>query len=70
MTVLSAIPTETEAGTRLDRFLSERFDTLSRSRAKTLIKEGHCKMAGAAMDDPRHSVVAGREYALTIMVRA
>ena len=64
MTVLSAIPDDAEAGTRLDRFLAERFDTLSRSRAKTLIKEGQCKMAGALMDDPRHSVVAGREYAL------
>lgn len=64
MQTLTATPTTDEAGTRLDRFLSQRFETLSRSRAKTLIKEGHCKAGGAPLDDPRHGVIAGRDYAL------
>lgn len=64
MQTLTATPTTEEAGTRLDRFLSQRFETLSRSRAKTLIKEGHCKADGAPLDDPRHGVIAGRDYAL------
>ena len=43
MTELSALAGENDKGTRLDRFLSEQFEALSRSRAKTLIKEGHVR---------------------------
>ncbi|MEM7494144.1 MAG: RluA family pseudouridine synthase [Pseudomonadota bacterium] len=64
MQTLTATPTSDEAGTRLDRFLSQRFETLSRSRAKTLIKDGHCLVADAPLDDPRHAVIAGRDYTL------
>jgi 23S rRNA pseudouridine1911/1915/1917 synthase len=70
MTVLSALAGEEDKGTRLDRFLSERFDTLSRSRAKTLIKEGcaHEARGGevAPQSDPRHGVVPGVEYQLVL----
>ncbi|MEM1087278.1 MAG: RluA family pseudouridine synthase [Pseudomonadota bacterium] len=64
MQTLSATPTPEDAGTRLDLFLSQRFETLSRSRAKTLIKAGHCKVDDAPLDDPRHAVTAGRNYTL------
>ena len=67
MTVLSAIATEDEAGKRLDRFFSDRFEEISRSRAKTLIKEGSAaSIDGAVTDDPRAGVVAGKTYALEL----
>lgn len=66
MTELSALAGEDDKGTRLDRFLSERIDALSRSRAKTLVKEGHVReqKAGKAQvqDDPRTGVVPGVQY--------
>lgn len=66
MDVLTATATEDEAGTRLDRFLSERFDALSRSRAKALVKEGAAAMDGAALTDPRAGVIAGSVYTLNM----
>lgn len=66
MDVLTATATEDEAGTRLDRFLSERFDTLSRSRAKALVKEGAAAMDGEALIDPRAGVIAGSVYTLNM----
>ena len=66
MTELSALAGESDKGTRLDRFLSEQIETLSRSRAKTLIKEGHVseKRGGEfrAQEDPRRSVEPGVTY--------
>ena len=52
------------AGLRLDRFLSEALEGLSRSRAKALIKAGAASCDGVPLEDPRASVEAGREYAL------
>ena len=70
MTELSATATEADQGTRLDRFLSARFDLLSRSRAKTLIKEGHATAEAAGNTrpeiDPRHAVIAGVTYCLNV----
>ncbi len=66
MTELSALAGEKDKGTRLDRFLSEQFESLSRSRAKTLIKEGHVfEQSGAGMlvqNDPRKPVRPGVTY--------
>lgn len=66
MTVLTALAGETDKGTRLDRFLSEQIEILSRSRAKTLVKEGHVRQSRAGtetvQDDPRAPVAAGVEY--------
>ncbi len=66
MTVLSALAGENDKGTRLDRFLSEQIETLSRSRAKTLVKEGHVHELRAGeqvvQDDPRAPVAPGIEY--------
>ena len=68
MTVLSALAGEKDKGTRLDRFLSEQIETLSRSRAKTLVKEGHVRETRVGetvvQDDPRAPVVPGVEYVL------
>ncbi len=66
MTVLSALAGDTDKGTRLDRFLSEQFESLSRSRAKTLVKEGHVRQSrggeASVQDDPRAPVAPGIEY--------
>lgn len=66
MTELSALAGESDKGTRLDRFLSEQIETLSRSRAKSLIKDGHVferRGDGVnAQDDPRKPVEPGITY--------
>lgn len=66
MTVLSALAGDTDKGTRLDRFLSEQIESLSRSRAKTLVKEGHVRERRAGVEavqfDPRTPATPGVEY--------
>ena len=66
MTVLSALAGENDKGTRLDRFLSEQFDSLSRSRAKSLVKDGVVRESRSGREnvqtDPRASVVPGTRY--------
>jgi len=64
MTTLSATASVNDTGTRLDRFLSEQFSELSRSRAKTLIKTGAASIDGTPTDDPRAGVVEGKTYTL------
>lgn len=55
-----------DAGMRLDSFLSERADALSRSRAKTLIKGGAVTCDGVVTLDPRKGVVDGQTYTLEL----
>jgi 23S rRNA pseudouridine1911/1915/1917 synthase len=66
MTDLSALAGESDKGTRLDRFLSEQIDSLSRSRAKALIKDGHVSEkrgeSVAVQIDPRRAVEPGVVY--------
>lgn len=66
MTELSALAGEDDKGTRLDRFLSEQFDALSRSRAKTLIKEGHVRQRRGGREDvqndPKTPAIPGAKY--------
>ncbi|MEO0449878.1 MAG: RluA family pseudouridine synthase [Pseudomonadota bacterium] len=68
MTELSALAGEKDKGTRLDRFLSERFETLSRSRAKSLVKEGHVFEQSdgqrVVQNDPRMGVKPGTIYSV------
>lgn len=70
MTVISALAGEDDKGTRLDRFLSERIDSLSRSRAKTLIKDGYVRESMSGDErlqiDPRTPVKPGVEYSLSM----
>ena len=51
-----------EAGLRLDRFLTDAIGTLSRSRVKALIEEGHATADGAAGLDPADTVKPGVRY--------
>ena len=53
------------AGLRLDRFLTDAIGTLSRSRVKALIEEGHATANGAAGLDPSDPVKPGVCYAVT-----
>lgn len=66
MTELSALAGESDKGTRLDRFLSEQIDVLSRSRAKALIKDGHVSEQRGpdlvVQIDPRRGVEPGITY--------
>ncbi|MEQ8320634.1 MAG: RluA family pseudouridine synthase [Rhodospirillales bacterium] len=55
-----------DAGLRLDSFIAEKADALSRSRAKTLIKEGAVTIDGVVTDDPRKAVVVGSTYTLAL----
>ncbi len=57
-------PGPEEAGTRLDSFLAARIGTLSRSRVKALILEGHVTRSGAVTKDPSESVQPGATYRL------
>lgn len=56
---------EDDAGARIDRWLAETFEDLSRTRCKALIEDGQLAFAGEAMTDPSAKVREG-EYALTI----
>jgi 23S rRNA pseudouridine1911/1915/1917 synthase len=58
---LAIVATETEAGERLDRILSQRFDDVSRARFQRLIAEGHVRVNGETIVEPRHRVKPGTE---------
>ncbi|MEM8616093.1 MAG: RluA family pseudouridine synthase [Pseudomonadota bacterium] len=66
MTILTATVTDTHVGQRLDRFLSEALPELSRSRAKTLVKDGYVTREGEDWPqiDPRRAVTLGEVYSL------
>jgi len=53
-------------GQRLDRWLANSWEELSRSRIKALIEEEHLTVDGAMLKDPSAKVQAGSTYALTI----
>lgn len=57
--------TDEDAGERIDRWLAETFEDLSRTRCKALIEDSQLALDGAAMTDPSAKVRVG-EYALTI----
>lgn len=64
MTTLTATASSLDAGARLDLWLSQQFDVLSRSRAKALILENALKIDGQIINDPRAKVIAFGQYAL------
>ena len=51
-----------DGGARMDKWLSEQSDTLSRTRAKALVEGGHVRGGGQVITDPRAKVVAGEVY--------
>jgi 23S rRNA pseudouridine1911/1915/1917 synthase len=56
---ISLTLTETEAGERLDRILSQRFHDVSRARFQRLIAEGHVRVNGETIIEARHRVKPG-----------
>jgi 23S rRNA pseudouridine1911/1915/1917 synthase len=56
---------ETDRGERADRFFAARIGTLSRSRVKALIEEGHAREGGTAFTDPARPIRPGLAYSLT-----
>jgi 23S rRNA pseudouridine1911/1915/1917 synthase len=63
---LAIIVADTEAGKRLDRILSQRFDDVSRARFQRLIAEGHVRVNGQTIVEPRHQVKPGAEITVSI----
>lgn len=57
-----------DAGARLDRWLADQIDTLSRSRIKALIEEGHLAVGGGVLTDPSAKILSGATYTLGIPV--
>ncbi len=51
---------------RLDRFLATHIEGISRSRLKTLIKEGQVSFKGDRLREPNHRVKCGEEFVLNI----
>ncbi len=49
----------TDTGTRLDRFLASRIETLSRARLQDLIRDGHVTRQGECVTDPSLKVREG-----------
>jgi len=57
---------EADAGERLDRLLSRRLPSLSRSRLKALIEGGKVVSAAGAVTAPAHRVRAGEAFTLEV----
>jgi 23S rRNA pseudouridine1911/1915/1917 synthase len=66
MTLFEVTADAGQAGQRLDRFLAESLDSLSRSRIKNLILDGMASVGGASFRDPSELVREGETYALTV----
>lgn len=57
---------EPDAGERLDRFLAARLPALSRSRLKTLIKEGRARHEGRTIEEPNRRVKPGERFEIEV----
>jgi len=58
--------TDADHGHRLDIFLTEFLDAVSRNRVKSLIQTGAVTMDGATITDPSHRVKPGQNFAIII----
>jgi len=65
-TTLSAKATPADHGMRLDIFLCKQFETLSRSRAKTLVLDVGCLAGQDLIKDPKRKVQSGVIYSLEL----
>ena len=54
-----------DAGLRVDSFLARAIGTISRSRVKSLINQGHASGNGVLLTDPAHPVRSGQSYTLS-----
>ena len=61
-----ASPDEAANGERLDRWMAQVWDDLSRSRCKALVEGGALSMDGEALTDPSAKVRAGAVYRLDV----
>lgn len=57
---------DSDAGTRLDRFVAAQIDSLSRSRVQALIRAGQIAVAGVAIVDSGHKLKAGDAVTVAI----
>lgn len=57
---------ENKAGVRLDKFLADEVEGLSRSRIKALMDAGHVTLKGAIANDASKKVRAGEAYTVSI----
>ncbi len=57
---------EAEAGTRLDRFLASRIETLSRARLQELIRGGQVAADGRPVTDPSAKVREGQSFEVVL----
>jgi len=62
--IFELIPGPEAAGERMDRYLAEAIESLSRSRCKALIEGGHLTLDGEAVTDPKAKVREGAHYRL------
>jgi 23S rRNA pseudouridine1911/1915/1917 synthase len=53
-------------GQRVDRFLADAIGTISRSRVKSLIEQGHLRRDGAVLGEPAEQVRPGATYILDL----
>jgi len=63
---LSVVAGPENEGQRLDRFLAEHIEALSRSRVKALIAAGQVQRDGAGISEPAATVRAGAAYTLVL----
>jgi len=57
---------ETHSGLRLDRFLSDRFPELSRTRMQALIRQGHVALGRATIEDVKYPVKPGDRFEISV----
>ncbi len=57
---------EQDAGERLDRYFAGHLTEYSRSRLKTLIKEGHARHNGGTIEEPNYRVKQGDRLDITV----
>jgi len=55
-----------DGGARLDRYLAQRLDGLSRARLKVLIEGGHVRVDGATISEPDYRVKQGQHLAVFV----
>jgi 23S rRNA pseudouridine1911/1915/1917 synthase len=63
---LRAEADESDAGQRLDRFLTAHFPELSRTRLQALIREGRVAVGGATIEEAKYRVKPGDHIEITI----
>jgi 23S rRNA pseudouridine1911/1915/1917 synthase len=62
----TAVAEPAARGQRLDRFLADAIGTLSRSRVKSLIEQGHLRRDGDVHNEPAEPVRPGATYVLNL----